>query len=98
MLKTFAVHSKWRNIVRRWKSILTALWLLSSYIAYAYSIPHIIRPVGHFLQKKHFPFHFLPTGLHYDLIRGRIETASHFEVRRLAPLGIVLLYIPNPTL
>jgi len=31
MLKTFEVHSKWRNIERHLKCILTALWLLSKY-------------------------------------------------------------------
>jgi len=31
MLKTFGLHSKWRNIERHWKSILTALWLHSKY-------------------------------------------------------------------
>jgi len=39
MLKTFRVHSKWRNIERHLKCILTALWLLSKY---SYSIPHIL--------------------------------------------------------
>jgi len=39
MLKTFEAHSKWRNIERHWKRILTALWLLSKY---SYSIPHIL--------------------------------------------------------
>ena len=36
MLKTFGVHSKWRNIERHLKCILTAFWLLSKY---SYSIP-----------------------------------------------------------
>jgi len=36
VLKTFKVHSKWRNIERHLKCILTALWLLSKY---SYSIP-----------------------------------------------------------
>ena len=36
MLKTFGVHSKWRNIERHWKCIPTALWLLSKY---SYSRP-----------------------------------------------------------
>jgi len=36
MLKTFGVHSKWRNIERHLKCILTAFWLLSKYF---YNIP-----------------------------------------------------------
>ena len=36
MLKTFEVHSKWRNIERHSKCILTALWLHSKY---SYGIP-----------------------------------------------------------
>jgi len=40
MVKTFGVHSKWRNIERHWKCIPAALWLLSKY---SYSIPTILH-------------------------------------------------------
>jgi len=36
MLKTFWLHSKWRNIKRHWKCIVTAFCMLSKY---SYSIP-----------------------------------------------------------
>ena len=55
MLKTFGMHSKWKNIELHWKCILTALWLLSKY-------------------STAFQQHSTLS----DLIRGRIEMASHF--------------------
>jgi len=49
MLKTFGLHSKWRNIERHWKCILTALWLLSKY---SYIIPTAFHTFWSYSRKN----------------------------------------------
>ena len=49
MLKTFEVHSKWRNIERHSKCVLTAFWLHSKY---SYGIPTAFETFWSYLREN----------------------------------------------
>jgi len=95
MFKTFGLHSKWRNIERHWKCILTALWLLSKY---SLSIPtsfHIFW--SHSRENLLYPW---PHSLHQLIKHGKlnpevvVERLSVFYSELIHQSGVMSIQPP----